>query len=62
MVFLYFFFAYVGIGVAVAVAFAIAGATRVQPQPLTFGARLLLVPGAAAMWPYVLLRWVRAAA
>ena len=26
----------------------------------TLGARLFLFPGAAALWPYVLLRWLRA--
>lgn len=62
MLFLYLFYLYVGIGVAVAIGFAIAGVTRVQPQPMTPGARLLLIPGAAALWPYVLLRWVRATA
>lgn len=60
MLFLYLFYLYVGIGIAVAIAFVIAGATRVQPQPVTLGARILLIPGAAALWPYVLRRWIRA--
>ncbi len=62
MLFLYLFYLYVGIGLAVAIAFAFAGVTRVQPQPMTAGARLLLIPGAAALWPYILLRWIRASA
>jgi hypothetical protein len=27
---------------------------------MTAGARLLLIPGAAALWPYVLARWLKA--
>jgi hypothetical protein len=48
-------------GLVTAVAFVIFGVTRVlpQPMPVTVGARILLVPGAAALWPYVLLRWLR---
>jgi hypothetical protein len=59
MLFLYLIYLYVGIGLAVAIAFAFAGVTRVQPRPMTAGARLLLIPGAAALWPYILLRWIR---
>ena len=52
---------YVATGLVTAVAFVIFGVTRVLPQPLpvTVGARILLVPGAAALWPYVLARWLR---
>ena len=52
---------YVAAGLVTAVAFVIFGVTRVlpQPMPVTVGARILLVPGAAALWPYVLLRWLR---
>ena len=52
---------YVATGLVTAAAFVIFGVTRVLPQPLpvTVGARILLVPGAAALWPYVLLRWLR---
>ena len=28
--------------------------TRVQPAPVSLGARILILPGAAALWPYVL--------
>ena len=27
---------------------------------MTLGARILLLPGAAALWPYVLMRWLKA--
>jgi hypothetical protein len=52
---------YVAAGLVTAVAFVIFGVTRVlpQPMPVTVGARILLVPGAAALWPYVLARWLR---
>ena len=33
--------------------------TRVQPAPMSLGARILILPGAAALWPYVLLRWLQ---
>jgi hypothetical protein len=51
---------YVLIGLFVAVAFVIFGISRVLPYPatVTTGARLLFIPGAAALWPYVLIRWL----
>ena len=52
---------YAAIGAAVAVAFARRGVTRVQPAPVSLGARILILPGAAALWPYVLARWLKAA-
>jgi hypothetical protein len=58
---------YAGAGLCVAAAFVSAGVGRVlqsdaatQPATFTLGARLLILPGAAALWPYVLLRWCRA--
>jgi hypothetical protein len=51
---------YAAIGVVTALAFAAFGITRVQPAPVSLGARILLVPGAAALWPYVLRRWLAA--
>ncbi len=50
---------YAAIGIATALAFATFGVTRVQPAPVSIGARILILPGAAALWPYVLLRWLR---
>ena len=53
---------YVIVGAATALAFVTFGIARVLPPgtPVTFGARMLLWPGAALLWPYVLLRWVKA--
>jgi hypothetical protein len=52
---------YAGLGVHVALAFVALGVTRVQPAPVSLGARILILPGAAALWPYVLARWIKAA-
>ena len=52
---------YAAIGVAIGVAFVTVGITRVQPARVSLGARILIVPGAAALWPYVLARWLKAA-
>jgi hypothetical protein len=48
-------------GVAIAAAFLVFGVTRVlpDPAPVTLGARIMLFPGAAALWPYVLIRWLK---
>ena len=53
---------YAAAGIGVAAAFVGAGVDRVLPNPMSFtvGARLLLFPGAALLWPYVLGRWLRA--
>ncbi|MEA2946148.1 MAG: hypothetical protein QOI40_1478 [Alphaproteobacteria bacterium] len=52
---------YAAVGVAIGGAFVLFGVTRVlaEPAPVTIGARILLFPGAAALWPYVLMRWLR---
>jgi len=50
---------YAAAGVAVAAAFVVFGVTRVQPMPVSVGARVLIFPGAAALWPYVLIRWLK---
>lgn len=49
------------IGMVVALAFAARGAGRLLPQsaPISAGARLLLVPGAFLLWPYLVIRWLR---
>jgi hypothetical protein len=46
-------------GLVTAIAFVTTGVTRVlpHPAPVTIGARILLVPAAAALWPYILYRW-----
>jgi hypothetical protein len=52
---------YAAIGAATAVAFVTFGVTRVQRASVSLGARILILPGAAALWPYVLVRWLKAA-
>jgi hypothetical protein len=51
---------YAACGLATALAFVSVGVTRVQPQSISLGARILILPGAVALWPYVLMRWLRA--
>lgn len=48
---------YAILGAITALAFVCFGVTRVQPQPVSVGARILLFPGAVALWPCVLMRW-----
>jgi hypothetical protein len=50
---------YVAMGLLIGLAFVIFGVTRVQPATITVGARLLLLPGATALWPFVLHRWLK---
>jgi hypothetical protein len=49
-------------GTFVAFAFVTVGLRAVLPvgTPVTIGARILFVPGAAALWPLVLRRWLKA--
>jgi hypothetical protein len=51
--------AYLALGIIVALAFVIAGVTKVQPIPVTLGARIVLWPGALLLWPYVAVRWLK---
>ena len=51
---------YAVVGVLTALAFVAFGVTRVQAAPVSLGARVLILPGAAALWPYVLMRWLMA--
>jgi hypothetical protein len=62
MIVLYGLAIYAVVGIVAASAFIVAGVSKVLPGPvvLTFGARLLLLPGAFLMWPYVVLRWIKA--
>lgn len=59
---LYAFGVYVAVGVAVGIAFVSHGVTRVLDHPATvsLGARLLLFPASAALWPLILRRWLKA--
>ena len=52
---------YAAVGAVTALAFVSLGVTRVQPAPVSLGARVLILPGAAALWPYVVTRWLKAA-
>jgi len=55
--------AYAIVGITVAVAFFLFGVARNMPQAsLTIGARVLLLPGAVALWPLVLHGWIRSRA
>ena len=61
-VILYGLLLYAAAGVVTALAFVSVGLSQVvhPPVPATLGARLLLLPGAFALWPYILIRWRRA--
>lgn len=52
--------AYFGVGVIFAAVFASYGITRVltPPRPVSVGARLIMAPGAAVLWPLVLYIWL----
>ena len=50
---------YVTAGLIVGLAFVIFGVTTVQSAPVTLGARILLLPGATALWPLVMSRWLK---
>lgn len=54
---------YLAIGAVFALAFAWRGAAAIDPlaRGAGLGFRLLVLPGAAALWPMLLGRWVRAA-
>jgi hypothetical protein len=60
--FLYAFGLYVAVGIAVGVAFVCYAVTRVLEHSATVsvGARVLLFPASAALWPLVLRRWLSA--
>jgi hypothetical protein len=53
---------YAAAGAVTALAFVSVGLSRVLPHPVpaTLGARILWLPGAFALWPYILVRWWRA--
>jgi hypothetical protein len=50
---------YVAIGLVVAAIFLLFGVTTVAAAPATVGARILFLPGAVALWPIVLSRWLK---
>ncbi|MBI5911117.1 MAG: hypothetical protein HY848_14345 [Betaproteobacteria bacterium] len=50
-------------GIVTGIAFVTVGVARVLPHAsVTAPARILWLPGAAILWPYVLLRWRQARA
>lgn len=53
-------FVYAVLGLAFAVPFVVHGAGRIDPSARegTWGFRLLILPGAAALWPWLALRWL----
>jgi hypothetical protein len=59
MIFLAAIGIYALVGVVTALAFVTIGVTKVLPRPVpvAIGARILLLPAAAALWPYLLFRW-----
>ena len=54
--------AYALFGVLFAVPFVLKGAARLDPDAVgaTWGFRVLIFPGAAALWPLLFVRWMRA--
>ncbi len=52
---------YAAVGLAFAFAFVVRGANRIDPSARigTRGFRVLIFPGAAALWPLLLVRWLR---
>ena len=52
---------YAGAGIAVALAFVTVGVGRIDPAARgAYLFRPLILPGAALLWPLVLIRWARA--
>jgi hypothetical protein len=53
---------YIWTGILFAIAFVAIGAARLDPaaKGSSWGFRLVILPGAAALWPWLLARWVRA--
>jgi hypothetical protein len=53
---------YAAAGIVTAIAFVLFGISHVLNPPIqaTLGARILLLPGSFALWPYVLIRWFKA--
>jgi hypothetical protein len=53
---------YAAAGVATALAFVSVGLSQVLHPPMaaTLGARILLLPGSFALWPYILICWWKA--
>ncbi|MEM7350285.1 MAG: hypothetical protein AAF657_05735 [Acidobacteriota bacterium] len=52
---------YLGVGLLFAIAFVWKGVGKIDPAAKegTIGFRLLIIPGAAALWPILANRWMR---
>lgn len=52
---------YAGVGLLFGVAFVTRGAARIDPQAVggSWGFRLAILPGVAALWPLLAGRWLR---
>jgi hypothetical protein len=61
MILLYGLALYVLLGIVTAVLFVTTGISKVLPHGATVtpGARIVFLPGAAVLWPYVLIRWLK---
>jgi hypothetical protein len=61
MVVLYFLIAYAAAGLLLGLPFVLFGIARAMPEAgrVSAGARILLIPGAALLWPYVTWRWLK---
>jgi hypothetical protein len=53
---------YAAAGAVTALAFVSVGVSQIvhPPLPATLGARILWLPGAFALWPYIVVRWWKA--
>jgi len=51
---------YFGIGILFAIPFATFGVRKIDPHaaPSGLGFRILIIPGAAFLWPVLLRRWI----
>lgn len=58
-----FLIVYLACGLMFAIAFALVGAKKIDPHAArgSWGFRLLIIPGAMALWPLLLKRWVSGA-
>lgn len=54
---------YSGLGALFAVPFVLAGVQRIDlaARGASWGFRLVILPGAIALWPLLLVRWIRGA-
>jgi hypothetical protein len=59
MVLFYAFAIYLAIGLVSAIAFVAIGAQQLTHSSLTMGARIVLLPAATLLWPYVVGRWLK---